>query len=444
MSWIIERVKTAITLLEHSGFEVYLVGGCVRDFLMGSLPKDFDLTTNAKPEEVRRVFDGYRVVETGLRHGTLTIIMDEMPLEITTYRLEDTYSDSRHPDCVNFTTSLQEDLKRRDFTMNAIAYHPIKGLVDPFQGELDIKKKVIRCVGNPDARFEEDALRILRAIRFASVLGFDFEERTRNALFRNSGRLIFISAERTRSELTKLLCGKEVQRVLLDYVDVLGEVIPELLPMKGFQQRTKYHCYDVLVHTAVALQHTPLIPKLRWAVLLHDCGKPLSFTIDKFGNGHFYGHNKVSEELAERILKRLKFDRKTRKEIVTLVGIHDVWIEAERSAVRRCISHLTPNLFLELLEVKRADNWGQAKEYHTQQAYYNQLDEIAKRILSEEGFLSRKTLAVNGRDLKERGLQGREIGQVLEVLLDAVLDGKVENEKEALLRYTEQKRILSK
>lgn len=444
MSWIIEQVKMAITLLERSGFEVYLVGGCVRDFLMGSSPKDFDLTTNAKPEEVCQVFDGYRVIETGLRHGTLTIIMDEIPLEITTYRMEDTYSDFRHPDCVNFTASLLEDLKRRDFTMNAIAYHPANGFVDPFQGALDIKKKMIRCVGNPDARFQEDALRILRALRFASVLGFDFEEGTRNALFQNSGRLVFVSAERIRSELTKILCGKEVQRVLLDYVDVLGEVIPELMPMKGFQQRSKYHCYDVLAHTAVALQHTPLNPKLRWAVLLHDCGKPLSFTTDELGNGHFYGHNKVSAELGERILKRLKFDRKTRIEIVTLVGIHDVWIEAKRSSVRRCISHLTPNLFLDLLELKRADNWGQAKEYHTQQAYYNELDEIAKNILSEEGCPSRKNLAVNGRDLLERGLQGREIGQVLEVLLDAVLDGKVENEKAALLRYTEQSRFLSK
>lgn len=443
MDWVIKQVRMAMRLLEVSGFEVYLVGGCVRDSIMGIPPKDYDLTTNAKPDEICRVFAAYRVIETGLKHGTITVVLDQISLEITTYRIERTYSDLRHPDGVEFTGSLQEDLMRRDFTMNAIAFHPDKGYVDLLEGRLHIQKKEIHCVGDPDARFGEDALRILRALRFASVLGFTIEAKTEEALSRNQKGLNFISAERIMTELSLLLCGKEVKPVILTYIDVLGEVIPELLPMKGFEQRTKYHNYDVLQHTAVALENTPPDIALRWAVLLHDSGKPASFTMDEEGNGHFYGHNKVSTELAEQVLRRFKFDRMTRKRIVTLVKIHDVPLEAQRKAVRRWLNRLTPSVFFDLLLVKRADNWGQAPQYHTQQANYDEVQELALRILAEGDCILQKDLAVNGRDLMEIGLEGKELGRTLQFLLDAVMDEKVENEKIALLCYAEKHQRLS-
>ncbi|MDF2839172.1 MAG: poly(A) polymerase [Evtepia sp.] len=444
MDWIIEQVRIAMELLETAGFEAFLVGGCVRDSLMGMTPKDFDLTTNAKPKEIIQAFAAYRVIETGLQHGTITVILDQISLEITTYRREKSYTDSRHPDGVEFSSSLEEDLTRRDFTMNAIAYHPDKGFVDLSEGRLDIQRKLIRCVGDPDERFGEDALRILRALRFSSVLGFHMEARTEAALFRNKAGLKLISAERTAAELNQLLCGKEVKRVLLRYIDVLGEVIPELLPMKGFEQRTRYHNYDVLQHTSVALEHTPPDAVLRWAVLLHDSGKPATFTTDDRGNGHFYGHHTVSGALSKQVLCRLKLDRSTRERVITLVELHDASVEAERKAVRRWLSRLTPSVFFDLLQVKRADNWGQAPEFHTRQNDYDELEELAVTILAEDDCISRKDLAVNGRDLMEKGLKGRELGQILQFLLDAVVDEKVENERTALLCYIGKYQSLSK
>lgn len=443
MGFIIEEARKAIELLEAEGFEAYLVGGCVRDYLMGCSPKDYDLTTSAKPEEIIRVFAAYRTIETGIRHGTITLMMNERPLEVTTYRIEKSYSDYRHPDGVEFTGNLREDLMRRDFTMNAIAYHPTKGMVDPFGGQADIQKKQIRCVGDPEARFEEDALRILRALRFAATLGFTLEEKTQEALFHKCSRLMFVSAERVTAELTKLLCGSEVKRILLSYIDILSVILPELLPMKGFQQKTRYHSYDVLHHTAVALEHTPPIPRLRWTILLHDCGKPETFTMDQRGNGHFYGHEKVSRKLAECILKRLKMDRVTSERIVTLISLHDTPIEAEIKVVKRWLAQLTPDVFFDLLEVKRADNWGQAPEYHSRQKHYDELANIASKIIEEHECLSRANLAINGRDLMELGLQGKELGKMLQVLLEAVLDEKVANEKMALLHFVEKNRSLS-
>lgn len=345
MFQINRQVKKVLSLLQSHGFESYLVGGCVRDYLMGKDPEDYDIATNASPNDVMSIFEEDRVIPTGLRHGTVTVIIEQMPIEITTYRIERGYSDKRHPDEVKFTDSLREDLARRDFTMNAIAYHPSKGLVDPFGGMADIQARCIRCVGKAEERFEEDALRILRALRFASVLDFTLFTDTERAVFNQKGALIQISSERVAEELTKLLCGQAVRRILLQFIDVIGVVIPELLPMKQFDQRTKYHCYDVLVHTAVALEHTPPDPILRWVVLLHDIGKPGTFTVDEMGAGHFYGHNQLSGEMADQLLQRLKFDAASRKRIVELICIHDVPIELKRNVVHRWLARLTPPVF---------------------------------------------------------------------------------------------------
>lgn len=437
MDWMTSTVKLGMQLLKDAGFEVYLVGGCVRDHLMRKTPHDYDLTTNAEPEQIHKVFAEYRVIETGKRHGTMTIMIGQTPLEITTYRIDGTYTDARHPDRVEFTGNLKEDLRRRDFTMNAMAYHPEKGLVDLFFGQSDIEKQLIRCVGVPDTRFQEDALRILRALRFASVLGFHIEAETEAAMFRHKARLASVSPERVSVELTKLLCGKDVKRVLLTYVEVLGVVIPELLPMKGFEQRTKYHIYDVLTHTAVALEQSPPKKILRWTLLLHDCGKPETFTIDEYGIGHFPDHNKVSAELAERVLCRLKFDRTTKERIVSLVRVHDVKLETDRKMLRHCINRLSPEAYFDLLEVKYADNKAQSPQYERQKSYFDTLRTMAHTILREDCiYLS--DLAVNGRDLASKGYQGREIGQMLQVLLDAVMEEKIENNPRALMCYAEK------
>ena len=306
-------VSRALTMLESAGFEAFIVGGCVRDALRGITPKDYDITTSALPEETKSVFRDWRVIETGIQHGTITVVMDGMPLEITTYRTEGTYSDNRHPDSVSFTASLREDVARRDFTMNAIAYSPTRGMIDHFGGAEDIRRGIIRCVGDPATRFREDALRMMRGIRFASVLGFAIEKNTAAAIHENKERIPTVSAERIRVELTKLLCGANVKNVLMDWWDVIGTVIPEILPMHGFDQKTPYHIYDVWEHTAVAVSNIPPDPHLRLCALLHDIGKPPSFFTDEKGVGHFYGHPAVSARMTEEILARLKYDNATRR-----------------------------------------------------------------------------------------------------------------------------------
>lgn len=435
MFQISRQVNKVLSVLQSHGFEGYLVGGCVRDYLMGKDPKDYDIATDASPIDVMKMFEKEQVIPTGLRHGTVTVIMEHVPIEITTYRIEQGYSDRRHPDQVAFTDNLKEDLARRDFTMNAIAYHPSKGFVDPFGGAEDIQARRIRSVGKAEKRFEEDDLRILRALRFASVLDFTMSSDTEKAVFAQKEALLQISSERVREELTKMLCGQAVQRVLLLFIDVIGVVIPELLPMKKFDQRTKYHCHDVLVHTAVALENTPPDRILRWVILLHDIGKPGTFTIDKAGAGHFYGHNQLSGEMADQLLQRLKFDTESRKHIVNLISIHDVPIEPKRTVVHRWLVRLTPPVFFELLQIKRADNLGQDRKYQQRQQEYDRLEEIAKEILEAEQCFSLRDLAVNGRDMIEQGYAGKAIGDRLQYLLDAVLDGEVSNQKEALLAY---------
>ena len=324
----------AIARLRAAGFPAYLVGGCVRDTLLGRVPGDWDITTAALPEQVEAVFAGERIIETGLKHGTVTVLMDGLPLEITTFRTEAAYSDHRHPDAVAFTPSLTEDLARRDFTINAMAWTRENtgdglnaGLQDPFGGQADLGKKLIRCVGDPHKRFEEDALRILRALRFASQLDFTIDPATAAAAHALRDTLALVSRERIAVELTKLLCGPAARRIIVEYWEILSVPLPELAPMAGLDQRNKHHCYDVLEHSAAAVEAVPPEKLLRWAALLHDVAKPACFTVDEAGRGHFYGHAKRGAPMAREIMTRLRFDKDTVNRVAQLVELHDYPID---------------------------------------------------------------------------------------------------------------------
>lgn len=430
------QVDRALELLEKAGFEAYIVGGCVRDNIMGKIPSDYDITTSALPEEVEKTFSAYRTLETGMKHGTVTVIIDKMPIEITTYRREGKYLDNRHPSHVEFTRSLKEDMARRDFTMNAIAFNHRTGLVDCFGGERDIESRIIRCVGNPDERFKEDALRIMRALRFSSVMGFEIESQTLEAAMNNRELLKNISAERLREELVKLICGSDVRRCLMQSAEILGAVIPELLEMRGFDQKNKHHIYDVLEHTAVAVENIPAEPELRLAALFHDVGKPRCFSVDREGTGHFYNQADIGAELTKDIMSRLKFDNATKETVTELVRLHGVQIENTPKAVKRALNRLSPEMFFNLMKLKRADNLAQNPEYRHRQAYYEELEETAKRIIENEECFSLRDLAIDGNDLIALGfVPGKEMGTILDRLLEAVIMKEVPNEKDILEKF---------
>lgn len=432
------QAEMALQRLHAAGFEAWIVGGCVRDFLLGLVPKDYDITTAALPEETKAVFQDCPVLETGIRHGTVTVLLEGEPLEITTYRVDGGYSDARHPDGVTFTRSLREDAARRDFTMNAMAYAPGLGLQDFFGGQEDVRKGIIRAVGDPETRFCEDALRVLRAIRFASVLDFTLEQETEKAAHRCAPLLEKISAERLSAELGKLLCGRGAGRVLRAYPDILSVVIPELGPMVGFQQHNVHHCYDVYTHTAVAVDHVPPVLHLRLAMLLHDVGKPETFSLEADGQGHFYGHARRSTALAEEILARLRFPRQTCQQVVQLVRYHDAVLEESPQQIRRWLNRLGPQGFLDLLAVQRGDVAGLAPAYCTRNHRLNSLEKQAKEILAEKPCLTTKELSVNGKDLLALGYRGPALGAALRRLLDQVLEGALPNEKQALLQWLVQ------
>lgn len=438
MIYMPEEVKTAISKLTQNGFEAYIVGGCVRDSLLGDKPKDYDITTSAEPEEVEKIFSNYRVIETGIKHGTVTVLINKIPLEITTFRIDSDYSDNRHPTNVTFTKSLEKDTARRDFTMNALAYNDERGICDFYGGSDDIKNKIIRCVGDADKRFNEDALRIMRAIRFSSVLGFEIEDNTKRAIFKNKKLLKNISSERIASELVKLLCGENVRKVLLEYIDILSVVIPELVPMKGFDQRNIHHIYDILEHTAVAVENITPTPILRLTALFHDIGKPKCFFM-KNGEGHFYGHSEVGAKMTENILSRLKFDNNTKKIVTKLVKIHDVQIEETETAVKRCMNKHTVEIFFLLLKMKRADTLAQSPMCRDRLGYLDRLEKTARKIIAENACFSLKDLAINGSDLIEMGFKpGKEIGVILKNLLEEVIGGRLPNKKKELVKFTKE------
>ena len=430
-------VKTVLEMLEEAGYEAWCVGGCVRDGLLGRIPGDWDVTTSAMPEETMAVFGG-RAVPTGLQHGTVTVRADHKSVEVTTYRVDGAYHDHRRPDSVSFTHSLEEDLRRRDFTINAMAINLKGELRDPFGGQRDLKAGVLRCVGDPDQRFCEDALRILRGIRFAAVLGFDIDSETGKRIHQNRELLREIAAERIQVEVLKLLCGKNAAEILRQYPDVVGVFWPEVLPMVGFDQKNYHHCYDVWEHTLHALAVIPPEPVLRCAALLHDIGKPRCFTVDEKGVGHFYGHGSISREMANQMLRRLKCSTDFRETVVRLVDWHDRDIPRTDKSIRRALGKRGEPDLRRLIALKRADNLAQAPEFRDRQLELDKAERILEKLLEENACFSLKQLSVNGKDLTDMGLSGPSVGAVLKRLLDNVIEGELPNEREALLRQAEK------
>lgn len=429
-----KNVDTAINLLQSAGFEAYAVGGCVRDSLLGKTPNDWDITTSAKPEDMKSVFADFHCIDTGIKHGTVTVVIDGEPLEITTFRLDGEYEDNRHPKSVTFTSNLGADLGRRDFTVNAMAYSKKTGTVDLFGGENDLKNKIIRCVGDPDRRFNEDALRILRALRFASALDFEIEEKTAQSLLKNCALLGNISEERISKELLKLVCGKGAKRILTDFAPVLFEILPELQPMYKNSHDNPHHCYDIYEHTLIAVESIDPEPTLRFAMLLHDCGKPAVKKFDENGVAHFYGHQRISAEISAQILARLKVSNKFRDEILFLVSNHDRWELYENTEkMPRYLSKFGLDGVLKLLKVMRADVLAQSPEYRYRLDQIADAEEIAKNLAAQKPCLSLSELQINGRTLMDIGIpQGRKLGAVLAQLLDEVIDGVTKNTQEAL------------
>lgn len=429
-----KNVDTAINLLQSAGFEAYAVGGCVRDSLLGKTPNDWDITTSAKPENMKSVFADFHCIDTGIKHGTVTVVIDGEPLEITTFRLDGEYEDNRHPKSVTFTADLGADLGRRDFTVNAMAYSKMTGTVDLFGGQNDLKNKIIRCVGDPDRRFNEDALRILRALRFASALDFEIEEKTAQSLLKNRALLGNISEERIAKELLKLVCGKGAKRILTDFAPVLFEILPELQPMYKNSHDNPHHCYDIYEHTLIAVESIDPEPTLRFAMLLHDCGKPAVKKFDENGVAHFYGHQRISAEISAQILARLKVSNKVRDEILFLVSNHDRWELYENTEkMPRYLSKFGLDGVLKLLKVMCADVLAQSPEYRYRLDQIADAEEIAKNLAVQKPCLSLRELQINGRTLMDIGIpQGRKLGAVLAQLLDEVIDGVTKNTQEAL------------
>ncbi len=422
--------------LNAAGFSAYVVGGCVRDSLLGLTPKDWDICTSATPAQTEETLRDFHLVETGLKHGTVTAVVNHVPYEVTAYRMDGDYSDHRHPDAVTFVSDLREDLKRRDFTVNAMAYHPDEGLVDLFNGREDLRRGIIRCVGDPAERFGEDALRILRALRFASVYDFAIEQETAEAARRMAGDVNRVAGERIRAEMAKLLCGKGAEKILRDFAGVVTAVFPELAPMVGFDQRSPWHRYDVWEHTVRAVGAVPPTEALRWTMLLHDSGKPGAYTEDAAGRGHFYGHAKGSVVIAEAVCGRLRMDAATRDRVLTLVEHHDMELSPEPRRIRRLLNRFGEEILRQLIAVHRADRLGKGTEAAEEiEAWTRGMTDALAGVLAESPCVTLRQLAVTGGDLKAAGMApGPAMGETLQRLLEAVMAEELPNERETLLR----------
>ena len=437
-----EAVRELLEKLRSAGFAAYAVGGCVRDTLLGLTPHDWDLCTSALPEEMRAVFRDEHTAETGLRHGTLTVIRDGVPYEVTTFRVDGTYTDHRHPDSVSFVDSIAEDLARRDFTVNAMAWSPEAGLTDPFGGREDLAAGVIRCVGDPRHRFDEDALRILRALRFASVYDFSIDPATDSAARELAPTLKGVAGERVREELLKFLCGKGAGRILRAYPDILSEIIPEIRPMVGYDQRNHHHSFDLWEHTVRAVEGVPAEPDFRLAMLLHDSGKPAARTFDEKGEAHYRGHPEISAEIALRVCDDLRLDHASRDRVVRFVRYHDIPLRTKdgapalsRKFLLRKLNQFGEDDLRALFRIHCADRTATGySSAERERARLRERMDALDALLAERPCFTLKDLAVNGRDLQSLGLRGKEIGEALQRLLEDVMDGKTENNRDALLR----------
>ncbi len=441
-----EDVRFILNTLKEHGFEGYAVGGCVRDTVLGKEPEDWDITTSARPEQVKELFR--RTIDTGIQHGTVTVMMGDTGYEVTTYRMDGEYEDHRHPKEVLFTPSLIEDLKRRDFTINAMAYSPESGLVDEFDGMGDIRRRCIRCVGEAEKRFEEDALRMLRGVRFAGQLQFDIEEKTLAAIWTKADTLVNVSAERIRTELTKLLISDGADRLMLAVdTGLIAYFLPEFSEMLQTGQNNPHHCFDVGRHSLEAVRHINNLVRerpdidgkshvaLAYAALLHDVAKPDCRSTDEDGIDHFHSHPEAGAEKARRILRRLKFDNDTVSLVTRVIRFHDRRHETGKKGMRRLMNQIGEDAMPYLFLLQRADLLSQSD--------YKREEKLAKldaaiccyeEILADGEAVSLKDIAIGGRELMELGVKkGPEIGKILRILLDAVLEDPAKNQPDILL-----------
>ena len=433
-----QTIVTILDTLENHGFAAYVVGGCVRDSLLGLTPADFDLCTSALPEQMEQVFAGQRLVLAGEKHGTVGVCTDTGVVEITTFRTEGDYRDSRHPDWVRFVGDVEQDLARRDFTVNAMAYSPTRGFADPFGGRQDLENKILRAVGAPEKRFREDALRILRGVRFAVRYGLTVEPETRRAMDDQAGGLDSLSRERVFEELSKLLplvTGAD----LLEFASIMGAAIPELAPMIGFDQHSPHHAYDLYTHVAYVTGAVPGELTVRWAALLHDIGKVSTFTRDETGRGHFYGHAPAGAELAAQVLLGLKAPTRLRHQVVELIGAHMTRLQPEKKLLRRQLSRLGWEQLERELELQQADMSSKGTAEPGNLEIFQEIRRMLEEIRREDSCLKVTDLAVNGEDLMALGYQGRQIGERLHWLLEQVLEETLPNDRQALLLAAKEK-----
>lgn len=442
MKYLLEQGAHVLAPLEQRGYPAYLVGGSVRDALMGRPIHDLDVTTAAQPHQVKDVFPQLRALDTGLQHGTITLLTQTGAVEVTTFRSEQGYSDHRHPSGVTFTASLEEDLSRRDFTMNALALG-LDGLHDPFHGAADIAHNLIRCVGDPETRFTEDALRMLRGLRFASTLGFSIEAETAAAIHRCAPLLTHISTERITSELVRLLCGAHVGQVLLQFHDVMTQIIPQLAPMVGFDQHTHYHSFDVYTHTVHTVEGVPPTSVLRLAALFHDIAKPQTFHLDEAGVGHFYRHAAIGAPLTQDILRQMRLPNSIIDQIVPLVKYHGLTRDTPLNKLPKLIAKLGEEGFFQLLALDQADSCAKHPHSSPEDGNWAEIGRVAREFLDTAPCLTLADLAVSGHDAMAAGLQGRAIGIALQALLGQVVDGRLENTREQLLPPLQQMSLKS-
>lgn len=467
-----KEVRYLFHCFEHAGHQLFLVGGCIRNILAGRPVNDWDLCTNASPEQMIKLIDDLSVMQdnieriyrpiyslyggkefkkvelktipTGIKHGTVTVVVNGTPFEITTYRCDGKYSDGRHPDSVSFTNNLIEDLKRRDFTMNAIAYNPSVGFVDPFNGAKDIKHKLVRCVGTPADRFKEDGLRILRAVRFAAQMEFEIEAKTTFAIHNHRSLLANISAERIQSELCKILSSKRCgEDMLREFSDVICEFIPEIKPMIGFEQNNPWHSYDIWEHTLKCMNPATidlLDINTRLAILFHDIGKPHCYSTDVNGVGHFFGHARISAETTESIMRRLRFSNDMIKSVVELVKNHDMQFQPTLSAAKRALGRLGKEQLYRLITLRLCDIFGQKSDSYLSRANeVNDFRVCVYEVLDSESCFKISDLAVNGNDLMNIGIpEGKMIGHILAYLLESVIDNNVKNNKDDLIQMAKE------
>ena len=434
-----DTISQCLNALEKAGFAAYVVGGCVRDACLGLTPQDYDLCTSALPEQTEAVFRDRRLVLAGKKHGTVGVVTDSGVVEITTFRTEGNYRDNRHPDWVRFVPDVESDLARRDFTINAMAYSPSRGYVDPFGGREDLQNGVLRAVGNPEQRFREDSLRILRGVRFAVRYGLKVDVTTEKAMFSQAGLMDNLARERVFEELCKLLplvTAEDLQR----FAPILAAVIPELAPMIGFDQRSPHHAYDLYTHTAGVVAGVPGDLALRWAALLHDIGKVPTFTVDENGRGHFFDHAVKGAEMADVILRRLKAPNALREQVVLLIEKHMLWLQPEKKLLRRQIGKLGQETVYQILSLQMADNSNKGTAKSGENEQYIRILDVLEEIRSEDGCLSLKDLAVNGHDLIKIGFSGRTIGVMLNWLLDQVIEETLPNERSVLLAWAQKVR----